>query len=122
MKTMAYWVGLILVGLSGGRPDTGVVITVVITFVVSFLFVIFFYVSEKLARYYLIFLVLYLAFITKMLGFIWNRFLWNLAPSLTFVLWAISGAVLVILIILGFVAGCKLIAYFMREEKDMRRE
>ena len=101
----------------GGRPDAGLVITVVIMFVVSFLIVIFFYVSEKLKRYYLIFLVLYLAFIAKMLGFIWNRFLWSLAPSQTFGWWAISGIVVVILIILGFVAGCKIIAYFMREEK-----
>jgi len=122
MKTMAYWVGLILVGSSGGRPDAGLVTTVVIMYVVSFLFVIFFYVSEKLKRYYLIFLVLYLAFITKMLDFIWNRFLWSLAPSLTFGWWATSGIVLVILIILGFVTGCKLIAYFMRKEKAQRRE
>ncbi len=113
MKTMAYWVGLILVGLSGGRPDAALVNIVVIMYVVSFLFVMFFYVSNKLRRYYLIFLVLYLAFIAKMLGFIWNRFLWSLAPSLTFGWWAISG----ILIVLGFVAGCKIIAYFMREEK-----
>jgi len=82
----------------------------------------------KLKKYYLIFLVLYLSalilaganrlvlpntFLTRAWGFIWG-----LMPSQTFVLWAISGIVLVILIILGFVAGCKLIAYFMREEKD----
>jgi len=82
----------------------------------------------KLKKYYLIFLVLYLialillganrlvlpnTFLTRAWGFIWS-----LMPSQTFVLWAISGIVLVILIILGFVAGCKLIAYFMREEKD----
>jgi len=118
MKTMAYWVGLILVGSSGGRPDAGLVITIVITFIVIFLFVISFAVSEKLKKYQIVFLVLYLAFITKMLGFIWNRFLWNLAPSQTSGWLAISG----ILIILVFVAGCKLIAYFVRKEKDQRRE
>ena len=124
MKTMAHWAGLILVGLSGGRPPAGLVIaaegwlTVVIMFVVIFLIVISFAVSEKLKKYYLIFFVLYLAFITKMLGFIWNRFLWNLAPSQTSGWLAISG----ILIILVFVAGCKLIAYFVRKEKNQRRE
>ena len=46
--------------------------------------------------------------LSKMLGFIWS-----LTPTQTFVWWAISGLVLLILIILGFVAGCKLIAYFM---------
>ena len=119
----------------GGRPDAALVNIVVIMYVVSFLFVMFFYVSEKLRRYYLIFLVLYLAFITKMLVFIWNRFLWNLAPSQTSDWLAISG----ILIILGFVAGCKLIAFvsryklivfvsdkvrvhFMRKEEDQRKE
>jgi len=87
----------------------------------------------KLKKYYLIFLVLYLlalilaganpyggypgSVLSKMLGF-----LWSLAPSQTFGWWAISGVVLVILIILGFVAGCKLIAYFMRKEEDQRRE
>ena len=118
MKTMAYWVGLILVGLSYGEPPAGLVITIVITFIVIFLFVISFAVSEKLKKYQIVFLVLYLAFITKMLGFIWNRFLWNLAPSQTSGWLAISG----ILIILVFVAGCKLIAYFVRKEKDQRRE
>lgn len=82
----------------------------------------------KFKKYYLVFLVLYLlalilaganrlvlpnTFLTRAWGFIWS-----LMPSQTFVLWAISGVVLVSLIILGFVAGCKLIAYFMREEKD----
>jgi len=117
MKTMAYWVGLILVGLSYGEPPAGLVITIVITFIVIFLFVISFAVSEKLKKYQIVFLVLYLAFITKMLGFIWNRFLWSLAPSLTSGWWAISGIVVVILIILGFVTGCRLIAYFVRKEK-----
>ena len=123
MKTMAHWAGLILVGLSGGRPPAGLVIaaegwlTVVIMFVVIFLIVISFAVSEKLKKYYLIFFVLYLAFLTKMLGFIWNRFIWSLAPSQTFGWWAISGIVLVILIILGFVAGCKLIAYYYAQRE-----
>ncbi len=82
----------------------------------------------KFKKYYLIFLVLYLlalilaganrlvlpnTFLTRAWGFIWG-----LMPSQTAGWWAISGIVLVILIILGFVAGCKLIAYFMREEKD----
>jgi len=82
----------------------------------------------KFKKYYLIFLVLYLlalilaganrlvlpnTFLTRAWGL-----LWSLAPSQTFGWWAISGIVLVILIILGFVAGCKLIAYFMHKEKD----
>ena len=82
----------------------------------------------KLRKYYLIFLVLYLlalilaganrlvlpdTFLTRAWGFIWS-----LAPSQTFGWFAISGVVLAVLIILGFVAGCKLIAYFMCEEKD----
>jgi len=103
----------------------------------------------KLKKYYLIFLVLYLlalvlaganrmkcpdTFLFKVLGF-----LWSLAPSQTFPWFAISGIVLVILIILVFVAGCKLISFvsryklivfvsdkvrvhFMRKEKDQRRE
>jgi len=118
MKTMVYWVGLILAGLSYGKPSTGWVITILITFGVIFLFVISFAVSEKLKKYQIVFLVLYLAILTKMLGFIWNRFLWNLAPSQTYGWLAISG----ILIILVFVAGCKLIAYFMSKEKDQWRE
>ena len=84
--------------------------------------------ERKLKKYYLIFLVLYLivlypyggypdSVLSKMLGFIWS-----LTPTQTFVWWAISGLVLVVLIILGFVAGCKLIAYFMRKEKDQLRE
>ncbi len=79
----------------------------------------------KFKKYYLIFLVLYLialflgganrlklpdTFLTKMLSFIWR-----LMPSQTAGWHAISLIVLVILIILGFVAGCKLIAYFIRE-------
>ena len=86
----------------------------------------------KLKKYYLIFLVFYLlalilaganrlvlpdTFLTRAWGFIWS-----LAPSQTAPWSAISGIVLVILIILVFVAGCKLIAYFMRKEKDQRRE
>ena len=103
----------------------------------------------KLKKYYLIFLVLYLialvlaganrlvlpnTFLTRVWGL-----LWSLAPSQTAPWSAISGIVLVILIILGFVAGCKLISfvsryklivfvsdkvrvYFMRKEKDQVRE
>ncbi len=84
--------------------------------------------NKKLKKHYLIFLVLYLialilaganrlvlpnTFLTRAWGFIWG-----LMPSQTAGWWLISGIVLVILIILGFVAGCKLIAYSMREEKD----
>ena len=94
----------------------------------------------KLRKYYLIFLVLYLValvlaganrlifagtngwkFSDTVLGKAWC-FIWGLMPSQTFNWFAISGVVLVILIILGFVAGCKLIAYFMRKEKDQLRE
>ena len=79
-------------------------------------------------EYYLTFLVFYLlvlilaganrmkcpdTFVFKAVGF-----LWSLAPSQTAPWIVISLVVLVILIILVFVAGCKLIAYFMREEKD----
>ncbi len=94
----------------------------------------------KVKKYYLIFLVLYLValvllganrlgpfprsggvlpnnVITKAL-----RFIWGLMPSQTVGWWTISHVVLVILIILGFVAGCKLIAYFMRKEKDPREQ
>ena len=86
----------------------------------------------KLKKYYLIFLVLYLialilagancmkcpdSFLVKMLGFILS-----LAPSQTAPWFAISLIVLVILIILVFVAGCKSITYFMPKEKDQRRE
>jgi len=82
----------------------------------------------KLRKHYLIFLILYLlalvlaganrmkdpdAFLVKLLAFIWG-----LMPSQTFNWCAISFVVLVILLILVFVAGCKLIAYFMREERD----
>ena len=72
------------------------------------------------------------------LGKAWG-FIWGLMPSQTFGWSAISGIVLVILIILGFVAGCKLIeivsgyklivfvsdkvrVHFMRKEKDQLRE
>jgi len=86
----------------------------------------------KLKKYYLIFLVLYLlalilgganrlklpnTFLTKVLAFIWS-----LAPSQTAGWSAISLIVLVILIILGFVAGCKLITYFVRKEENQRRD
>ncbi len=79
--------------------------------------------ERKLKKYYLIFLVLYLialilagatrlAHPDTVLLKAWGV-LWSLAPSQTFGWFAISGVVLVILIILVFVAGCKLIAYFM---------
>ncbi len=76
----------------------------------------------KLKKCYLLFFILYLialfigggssmryqdSVLSKMVGFIWS-----LAPSQTFVWWFISLVVSVILIILGFVAGCKLIAYY----------
>ena len=103
----------------------------------------------KLKKYYLIFLVLYLLalilaganrlkFSDAVLGKVWG-FIWSLMPSQTFNWWFISGVVLVILIILGFVAGCKLISFvsryklivfvsdkvrvhFMRKEEDQWRE
>ena len=67
------------------------------------------------------------------------RFIWGLMPSQTVGWWSILHVVLVILIILGFVAGCKLISFvseykliifvsdkvrvhFMRKEKDQLRE
>ena len=66
-------------------------------------------------------------------------FIWSLMPSQTFNWWAISGLVLVILIVLVFVAGCILISFasrhklivfvsdkvrvhFMPKEKNQRRE
>jgi glycerol-3-phosphate acyltransferase PlsY len=58
MKTMAYWVGLILVGLSYGKPSTLFVITVLITFGVLFLIVIFFAVSSARVRVYMICLII----------------------------------------------------------------
>ena len=87
----------------------------------------------KLKKYYLIFLVLYLValvlagatrlgpyprsgaplpnnVLTKLLAYIWS-----LAPSQNALWFRNSGIVLVILIVLGFVAGCKLIAYFMHK-------
>ncbi len=86
--------------------------------------------ERKLKKYYLIFLVLYLVALIlagatrlahpdTVLLKAWGV-LWSLAPSQTFGWFAISGVVLVILLILVFVAGCKLIAYFMRKEKDQR--
>ena len=103
----------------------------------------------KLKKYYLTFLVLYLlalllgganrmrspdAVLTKILAFIWS-----LAPSQTARWFGISLIVLVILLVLIFAAGCKLIAlasryklivfisdkvrvHFMRKEEDQRRE
>ena len=94
----------------------------------------------KLKKYYLIFLVLYLIALILLGanrfgpyptsgGFPQNAvlkkaavFIWGLMPSQTVGWWSISLIVLVILIILVFVAGCKLIAYFVRKEKDQRRE
>ena len=103
----------------------------------------------KSKKYYLIFLVLYLLALVLAGA---NRmirpdtvlskarvFIWSLMPSETFNWWFISLIVLVILIILVFVAGCKLISFasryklfvfvsdkvrvhFMRKEKDQRRE
>jgi len=94
----------------------------------------------KSKKYYLVFLVLYLLalilaganqlifsgvsqlkFSDTVLGKAWV-FIWSLMPSGTFYWCFISLIVLVILIILGFVAGCKLIVYFVRKEKDQRRE
>jgi len=89
----------------------------------------------ELKKYYLMFIVLYLlalflgganrmrcpdTFLTKMLGVIWSLMPYQTAGSLLH--FAISGVVLVILIILGFVAGCNLIAYVMRKEKDPREQ
>ena len=84
----------------------------------------------KLRKHYLIFLVLYLIALVLAGA---NRlvlpntvlskvrvFIWSLMPSQTVGWWFISLIVLVILIILGVVAGCKLIAYFVRKEKDQR--
>ena len=94
----------------------------------------------KLRKYYMIFLVLYLVALilaganrlgpyphaevvvpSTVLKKAWV-FIWGLMPSQTVGWWTISLVVLVIFIILGFVAGCKLIAYFMRKEKDQLRE
>ncbi len=84
----------------------------------------------KLKKYYLVFLVLYLLALILLganrlgpspfsgvppktvLSKVW-MFIWGLMPSQTIVSWFHSLIVLVILIILVFVAGCKLIAYFM---------
>ena len=94
----------------------------------------------KLKKYYLIFLVLYLIALI-LLGA--NRlrpyprsgitptknvltkawvFIWNLMPSQTVGWLIISLVVLVILIVLVFVAGCKLIAYFMRKREGPLEE
>ena len=81
----------------------------------------------KLKKYYLIFLVLYLLALIlaganrlkspdTVLFKAWGL-LWSLAPSQTAPWSAISGIVLVILIILGFVAGCKLIAYYYAQRE-----
>ena len=109
----------------------------------------------KLKKYYLIFLVLYLIALILLganrlgpcpfsgvppktvLSKVWV-YIWSLMPSQTIGWWTISLVVLVILIILVFVAGCKLISFvsryklivfvsdkvkvhFMRKEKDQRR-
>jgi len=103
--------------------------------------------KKKLRKYYLVFLVLYLSalilaganqlifpgvsqlkFSDTVFGKVWV-FIWSLMPSGTFYWCFISLIVLVILIILGFVAGCKLIVFvsekvrvhFMRKEEDQRR-
>ena len=101
----------------------------------------------KLKKYYLTFLVLYLIALVvaganrlidtdTALSRAW-LLIWDLMPSQTFNWWAISFVILMFLIILGFVAGCKLISYasgykmivfvsdkvrvhFMRKEKDQR--
>ncbi len=77
-------------------------------------------------RYYLVFLVLYLTALllagaTQMhrpdtVLFKLLNFIWSLAPSQTARWFGVSLAVPVFLILLGFVAGCKLIACFIREE------
>ena len=82
----------------------------------------------KFKKYYLIFLILYLLALIlaganrlidtdTALSRAW-LLIWDLMPSQTVGWWVISFVVLVVLIILGFVAGCNLIAYFMREERD----
>jgi len=82
----------------------------------------------KLRKHYLIFLILYLLALVlaganrlidtdTTLSRAW-LLIWDLMPSQTVGWWVISFVVLVVLIILGFVAGCNLIAYFMREERD----
>jgi hypothetical protein len=105
--------------------------------------------ERKLKKYYLIFLVLYLIALilaganrltdaSTTLSRVW-LLIWDLMPSQTFNWWVISFVILMFLIILGFVAGCKLISFasgyemivfvsdkvrvhFMRKEKDQRRE
>jgi hypothetical protein len=82
----------------------------------------------KLKKYYLMFLVLYLIALflaganrLKRPDTVLSKarvFIWSLMPSQTAGWWFISLIVLVILMILVFVAGCKLIAYFMCKEKD----
>ena len=89
----------------------------------------------KLKRYYLIFFVLYLIALILLGanrmgpyptsgGFPQNAvlkkaavFIWGLMPSQTVGWWAISLVVLKILIILVFVAGCKLIAYYYAQRE-----
>jgi hypothetical protein len=82
----------------------------------------------KSKKYCLMFLVLYLialflAGATQMhlpdrVLFKVLNFIWSLTPSQTARWFGFSLMVLVLLIILVFVAGCKLIVYFIREEKD----
>ncbi len=85
----------------------------------------------KLKKYYLVFLVLYLLALIlaganrlgpyplsgvppkTVLSKAWV-YIWSLMPSQTVGWWTISGVVLVILIILVFVAGCKLISFASR--------
>jgi len=89
----------------------------------------------KLRKHYLIFLVLYLIALILLGanrfgpyptsgGFPQNAvlkkaavFIWGLMPSQTVGWWAISLVVLKILIILVFVAGCKLIAYYYAQRE-----
>ncbi len=86
----------------------------------------------KLKREYWTFLVLYLIALVvagadrlidtdTALSRAW-LFIWDLMPSQTFGWWAISFGILMILIILVFVIGCKYIAYSIRKEKDQRKE
>ena len=81
----------------------------------------------KLKREYWTFLVLYLIALfvaganrlidtDTALSRAW-LLIWDLMPSQTFNWWAISFVILMILIILVFLVGCKLIAYSMRKEK-----
>jgi len=82
----------------------------------------------KPKRCYLLFLVLYLTALLlagagqmhrpDTLLFKLLNLIWSVAPSQTARWFGFSLLVLAFLIILGFVAGCKLIACFIREEND----